>query len=340
MSLEARINAAWYGRPGALWLLWPLELLFRVLSALRKKTLSPEHCGAPVVVVGNIAVGGSGKTPAVLAVCRYLQERGYKPGIVSRGYGGQSDHYPLLVDKNTPPALAGDEPCLMARRTGLPVAVAPDRPAAARLLVEAQGCDIIVSDDGLQHYRLARDLEILVIDGRRGLGNGHCLPVGPLREPASRVAAVDLCLVNGGGEEVVVPSAATVPRFDMQLRGRELVNVRSGERRDVAEFVATEVRVNALAGIGHPQRFFDTLKSLGFAPVAHPFPDHHQFVEADLGFTESLPIIMTEKDAVKCAAFATEQCWMLPVDAEIDSDFYTQLQRHLATLMPATQAGE
>jgi tetraacyldisaccharide 4'-kinase len=317
MSLEQRINAAWYGRAGWLLLLFPLTLLFRLTAALRRSLVVPQPCGAPVIIVGNISVGGSGKTPAVLALAEFCRHRGYRVGIVSRGYGGQAPHYPYLLDAGTEPSIAGDEPCLIARRSGLSVAVAPDRVAAAKLLVEQEQCNIIISDDGLQHYRLARDIEILLVDGQRGFGNGFCLPVGPLREPIARAVQVDLTIINGGSD--------TLSGHTMLLAGDTAVNLSSGERLDLSAWPEAERRIHAVAGIGNPMRFFQALRSKGFDVIEHAFADHHTFSAADFYFADHYPVIMTEKDAVKCALFNVENCWMLPVNGEIDSAFYDEL---------------
>ncbi|CAA0088415.1 Tetraacyldisaccharide 4'-kinase [Zhongshania aliphaticivorans] len=326
MSLEQRINAAWYGRPGWLLLLLPLSYLFRCVAALRRYLISAESCGAPVIVVGNISVGGSGKTPAVLALADYCRDRGYQVGIVSRGYGGQAPHYPYLLDHKTTPSIAGDEPCLIARRSGFPVAVAPDRLAAAKLLVNEKHCNLIISDDGLQHYRLRREIEVLLIDGQRGFGNGHCLPVGPLREPVSRVNDVDLCLINGG--------SSTLEGHTMSLIGNVAVNLSQRNRRELKDWPDDERRVHAVAGIGNPSRFFNALREHGFDVIEHPFADHHSFVASDLQFGDSLPVIMTEKDAVKCASFSEDNWWMLPVDANIADEFFEVLDMLLASRAP------
>tara|TARA_R110001592_G_scaffold6774_6_gene36768 strand:- start:50226 stop:51209 length:984 start_codon:yes stop_codon:yes gene_type:complete len=326
MSLEQRINAAWYGRAGWLLLLFPLALLFRLIAGLRRSFTEPQSCGAPVIIVGNITVGGSGKTPAVLALAEFCRHRGYRVGIVSRGYGGQAPYYPYLLEPATEPSIAGDEPCLIARRSGLPVAVAPDRLAAAKLLVEQERCNIIISDDGLQHYRLARDIEILLLDGQRGFGNGFCLPVGPLREPIARASQVDLTIINGGSD--------TLSGHTMLLVGETAINLSSGERRGFSAWPEAERRIHAVAGIGNPSRFFQALRSKGFEVIEHAFADHHAFTTADICFADHYPVIMTEKDAVKCAQFKLENCWMLPVDGEIGSAFYdefTVLLERLAT---------
>lgn len=314
MPLEQWINAAWYGRAGWLRLLLPLTYLFRSIAALRRHFISPQSCGAPVIVVGNISVGGSGKTPAVLALADFCRDRGYRVGIVSRGYGGQAPHYPYLLDETTDPSIAGDEPCLIARRSGLPVAVAPDRLAAAKLLVEQQQCNLILSDDGLQHYRLARDIEVLLIDGERGFGNGFCLPVGPLREPISRASSVDLTIINGG--------SGTLAGHTMLLPGDTARNLTNGEARLLKDWPAGERRIHAVAGIGNPARFFNALRSKGFDVIEHAFADHQAFSAELVTFADSHPVIMTEKDAVKCAQFNLDNSWMLPVDADIDQAFF------------------
>ena len=326
MNLEQQLNARWYGRPGILWLLLPLEGLFRAVAALRRRLIEPQRLPVPVIVVGNLAVGGSGKTPMVLALVEHLRQRGYRPGVVSRGYGGKAASYPLFVRADTSPRDAGDEPCLIARRSGVPVAVAPDRPAAAELLIAQAGCDILISDDGLQHYRLARDIEIVLVDAARGFGNGHCLPVGPLREPRSRLQAVSLCVSNG---EI----AADLPEVShsMQLSGQVLVNLNDGQRCGVAEWAGSQ-RIHAVAGIGHPPRFFASLRALGFEPIEHAFGDHHAFQPDDLQFGDDLPVVMTEKDAVKCAAFCPDNSWMLPVDAQLSDDFFATLDIELESL--------
>jgi tetraacyldisaccharide 4'-kinase len=325
VSFETRLNRAWYGRPGLLYLLLPLEWLFRLIALLRRLLLQPEHSAAAVLVVGNISVGGSGKTPVVLALAEHCKGLGYQVGIVSRGYGGQAPQYPYFVDANSAPEHGGDEPCLMARRSGLPVAVDANRHAAVKFLQDQHGCNLIISDDGLQHYRMARDIEILVVDGQRGFGNGHCLPVGPLREPLSRAAEIDLRIINGSDE-------CGLGGYLMQLSGKVLVNLNTGEQRQLSDWPKAQQRCHAIAGIGNPQRFFSALVAADFDVIEHAFPDHHPYRSADLDFDDNLPVLMTEKDAVKCAEFATANCWMLPVDGEIDASFYSELQRRLAAL--------
>lgn len=259
----------------------------------------------PVIVVGNMTVGGTGKTPLVAWLAGMLQRAGHKPGIIARGYGGRAGSWPQAVTPRSDPALVGDEPVLLARRTGCPVVVAPDRVAAADVLLRDYLCTVIISDDGLQHYRLGRDLEIAVIDGERRFGNEFCLPAGPLREPLARLQRVPIQIVNGQ------PLAG---EFGMSMQSAGFSRLGSAEivaRPD--EFA--EKRVHALAGIGYPQRFFRQLRLLGLQPIEHVFPDHHRFRASDLAFGDDLPIVMTEKDAVKCERFAPGNAWYLHIAA-------------------------
>ncbi|MBL8535473.1 MAG: tetraacyldisaccharide 4'-kinase [Betaproteobacteria bacterium] len=273
-----------------------------------KKTL---RLPVPVVVVGNITVGGTGKTPLIVWLAHGLARRGYRPGIVTRGYGG-SGKGESEVRPDSDPGDAGDETVLLARRSGCPVWRGADRVAAGRALLAAHPeCDCILSDDGLQHYRLARRVEIAVVDGARGFGNRLPLPAGPLREPVDRLEQVDAVVINGPGE-VPVPAG-----FAMRLSGEKLVNMVQGHRvRDLAAKAGT--KVHAVAGIGNPDRFFRTLRAAGLEVTEHAFPDHHRFTPADLDFGDDLPVIMTEKDAVKCFGFAAEHWWYLPVAASAD----------------------
>lgn len=267
----------------------------------------------PVVIVGNITAGGTGKTPLVLWLCEFLKEQGYTPGIVSRGYGGSGQT--TAVRENSSPDLAGDEPVLLAQRSRCPVWIGRDRVAAARALIATNpGCNIIVSDDGLQHYRLRRDFEIAVIDGSRGTGNGLPLPAGPLRESTGRLSNVDAVVVTGDS----IPPAAGAATFSMALEGsgfRNLLN--PAVHQEAGAFRGK--RVHAVAGIGNPARFFDHLQRLGLNFVAHAFPDHHAYTQADLDFGDTDAIVMTEKDAIKCMRFARENYWALPVDARVDA---------------------
>ncbi len=306
-----------------------LSFAFSVAVAARRAlyrigVLRTERIGIPVVVVGNITAGGSGKTPLVLWVAQALAAQGWRPGIVSRGYGGRLAALrepPVEVGIAADPALVGDEPLLLARRAGCPVWVGADRVAACRgLRTHHPECDVLVLDDGLQHYRLARDFEIAVVDAR-GLGNGQLFPAGPLREPASRLASVDAVVCNG---------SSAIAGLAMRLRGDRFVRLAGGGAGAEAAALGSK-RVHAVAGIGDPQRFFRHLEALGLEVVAHGFPDHHAFAAADLEFGDDLPVVMTEKDAVKCARFAQPRFWMLPVDAEPDPALGLLIREKLST---------
>ncbi len=308
-------------------LLMPLSLVFRGAVGLRRAAyrvgLAPVHrLPVPVIVVGNVTAGGTGKTPAVLWLADFLRRRGYLPGIVSRGYGG-THAAPHCVTEASDPYAFGDEPVLLARRSGCEVWIGADRVAAARaLLAEQPSCNVLISDDGLQHYRLGRDIEICVLDGTRGLGNGWMLPAGPLREPASRLAAVDAILINGSAVETDPRHSALAPipaerRFRMTLEGREFYNLLNPGNRTGAEHFRAR-RLHAIAGIGNPRRFFQHLTDLGLEFVAHSFPDHYPYRPDDIDYVDAEAIVMTEKDAVKCKAFADERHWVLPVDGEIE----------------------
>ena len=287
-------------------------------ALFRAGVLRTRRVSAPVVVVGNLIAGGSGKTPLTLALIERLRAEGWTPGVASRGYGRQNARTPRWVDADTPSALGGDEPVLIARRTGAKVRVDADRVAAAQALIDA-GCDIVVCDDGLQHIRLARDVEIEVIDGRRRYGNGRLLPAGPLREPHARAQRCDFHVVNFGAD-------AGEPGFGewpMRLTLQDAQPLRGGRPIPLAQFVGQ--RVHAVAGIGDPERFFAMLRALGIAVVPHAFPDHHAYVAADLDFGSALPVLMTEKDAVKCAPFAAELCCSVPIRTDLPEAFWVAL---------------
>jgi tetraacyldisaccharide 4'-kinase len=325
--VDAALHKLWYSpAPSPGWLR-PLSALYGVVSgrlAARHKAAAVQ-LPVPVIVVGNISVGGTGKTPFVLWVVQRLRAQGWRPGVISRGYGGQAPRYPLRVSASTDAFWCGDEPALIARRLGVPVAVAPDRVAAARLLLDTGEVDILVTDDGLQHYRLARDLEICVVDGSRGLGNGALLPAGPLREPAARLHQVDLVVVNGGDWR---PDGVAALR--MNLGTREALPLDGGAPRPLSAFAGA--KVHAVAGIGNPQRFFASLRSAGIEVIPHPFPDHHRYRDIDLCFDGGLPLLMTEKDAVKCTAQARPGRWYVPAEAEIEAQGAALVQQLLDRL--------
>lgn len=281
--------------------------LYRV--GLRRKTRLP----IPVVIVGNITVGGTGKTPLVLYLARLLRQEGYQPAIISRGYEGNSTQA-VLVDASSTVAEVGDEAVLMYRRADCPIAVGQNRVAAAQILLRQGNCNIILSDDGLQHYALQRDIEIAVIDGTRRFGNGYMLPCGPLREPTERLESVDLVIVNG--------SAYEDGEYTMAIAGQTAVNLQDGRQLHLADFTQPCI---AVAGIGNPQRFFDLLVAQGVKASCHAFPDHHQFTAEDLQFAPQQTVLMTEKDAVKCTEFATSNFWYVPITAQPEAKFTEQL---------------
>jgi len=298
--------------PPALWLLAPLAGLYSVVAARNRRQTRPERMAVPVIVVGNITVGGAGKTPLTLWLAGQLKERGWRPGIVSRGYGGRGA-LPRPVAPDSAAVDVGDEPILLARRSGVPVWVGRDRVAAGNALLAAHpDVNVVLCDDGLQHYRLARDVELAVFDGR-GAGNGWRLPAGPLREPLSRLAAVDAVICNGAPDERLPPA---LPRFDMHLRAGEFYRLDDPQQRCSADDLAGR-NLHALAGIGDPARFFRTLEGLGLTFSHHPFPDHHAYGAADLAFAKDGVLLMTEKDAVKCAGLTAGETWVLPVEAKL-----------------------
>lgn len=313
-----RLLSAWYdeaARPPA----WArlLEPLYRAIVAMRRWLyrrgwLRSGHPGVPVVIVGNLTVGGAGKTPLVILVTQQLAELGRRPAVVSRGYGGAEPRSPYRVQGDDDPAFTGDEPLLLARATGCPVWICRDRLAAARAAAAA-GADVIVADDGLQHYRLQRDFEIVVVDGARGLGNGRCLPAGPLREPGARLVEADLVVYNGEGG--CRPPGAVL----MSLVGDEAVRLDAAKRQPLAAFAPGPV--HGIAGIGHPQRFFDFLARHGLDVIPHPLPDHGVVPEALLAPLDGHPVLMTSKDAARCARTPESQaCWEVPVAADLGTD--------------------
>jgi len=300
--------------------LYPMSLVYRAAIAVRRSLFRAGMLGVarmpvPVIVIGNVTAGGSGKTPLVLWLVNYLRDRGMRPGIVSRGYGG-SAVMPHQVTHSSDAAVCGDEPVMLAQRTGVPVWIGADRSAAAMALLRVfPDCTVIVSDDGMQHYSLGRDVEIAVVDGAYGFGNGLLLPAGPLREPTERLREVDAVVINEPGATDLAFTSRT--RFAMVLQSRGFYNLLNPDHQAAPELFLNR-RVHALAGIGNPQRFFAHLQRLGLAFSAHPFPDHHAFTASDIHFDDAEFIVMTEKDAVKCRSFGSEKHWFLRVDAEID----------------------
>ncbi len=322
---ERRLQRIWYGtRPDYIALL-PLSWLYCALTILRRLTyrsglLATTRLHSCVIVVGNVSVGGTGKTPLVIALAERLRKAGIKVGILARGYRGQASYWPQAVGRDSDPQQLGDEAVLLARKTRSPVFAGPRRVAAGRALLQISPCDVLICDDGLQHYAMHRDLEIATVDRRRGHGNGRCLPAGPLREPLSRLRQVDAVVVLGDGADQgygmqLVPAAAC--RIGVPT-----------ESRDLTAFRRTPL--HAVAGIADPQRFFSMLRSAGLTIQAHPFADHHPFKAADLDFNDDRPVLMTEKDALKCEAFSKANWWFVPVDAQLDSAFFGWLFGALA----------
>ena len=329
MALRETLQSAWYNGGPLPWWARPVATLYGAATGVRRWLfrhgwLRSERLPAPVVVVGNLSVGGTGKTPLSIALAIELRRRGFKPGVVSRGYGG-TQRKPLLLGDKPDPARVGDEPCLI-HASGTPVAVGRDRPAAARLLLAA-GCDVVLADDGLQHYRLSRDVEICVVDGVRRFGNGRLLPAGPLREPLRRLQRVDFCVNNGG-----IPAAGEIP---MTLRSERAVNLHDAREQALVAFAGQ--RVHAVAGIGNPQRFFDSLRAAGMQVIEHRFDDHHRFAAADLAFAPDCPVLMTDKDAIKCADFARADWWRVPASAQLPAEFFAQLLQRLDARASATR---
>jgi tetraacyldisaccharide 4'-kinase len=330
MAASEKLLNAWYQGHPALRLLWPLECLYRaVVQRKRQRFLAGEgeiyRAPVPVVVVGNITVGGTGKTPMILSLIAHCQARGLKVGVVSRGYGATPPRLPWRVRAEQSASEAGDEPLLIVQRTGVPLMIDPDRSRAVRALLAEETLDLILCDDGMQHYRLARDIELVLIDAARGLGNRRCLPAGPLREPVERLDSVDAVLFNGA-------SSDSAEGFAFTLQPSALVNVRSGERVGLEHFPAGQA-LHAVAGIGNPQRFFNTLQALHWRPIPHAFVDHAQFDAAQLNFSPALPLVMTEKDAVKCRAFAADDWWYLAVDAQPSPAFLAWFDGRLESLL-------
>ena len=320
--IQRWIEEGWYRgswRTQALTLLLlPLSLLFCLLVTLRRwgyrlSWLSSFPLSVPIIVIGNLSVGGTGKTPLVIALAHWLRQQGYHPAIISRGYGRRDESVLQQVSTESDPAEVGDEPLLIARESGAAVYVCSDRVAAAKEAIR-QGADLILSDDGLQHYRLQRTVELAVVDGERLLGNRLCLPAGPLREPPSRLQSVDAVVING-------EQTSEDNHFPMLLQPQPLYRLDNPQQHsDLADLAGKGV--HAVAGIGNPQRFFDLLRKAKLNPILHPFSDHHQYNNDELRFEDaSLPLLMTEKDAVKCKGLAIAKertIWVVPVEAELD----------------------
>lgn len=323
MSLT--IDKLWYGNHPLKWTLLPVSWGYRLIVGVRRwylQNFCQIHCSVPLIVVGNLTVGGVGKTPLVIALAHQMQRKGLKVGIVSRGYGATIKDYPHEVQPNDSADQVGDEPLMIARKANCPVVISPVRTKAVDYLLEKHQVQIIISDDGLQHYRMGRAIEIAVVDGTRGLGNGLCLPAGPLREPERRLKQVDFVIVNEGiadKRSSIRPNA-----YRMNLVPGSITKLSTHETVSSNAIVGS---IAAVAAIGNPQRFYSTLGQLGIEFTAYSYPDHYQFKSNDLNYKES-SIIMTEKDAVKCFSFSSDKMYYLPVEAQLDDAFWQALWSH------------
>lgn len=330
--MSSGIDRIWYGRSCLAQCLRPLSWMYRAIFAARRwfmiQFFRQKH-DIPIIVVGNLTVGGTGKTPLLIAIVKFLQQQGLRVGVVSRGYRSRAKQYPFWVKEDTPVELAGDEPLLIAKNTSAPVVISPKRNAAINALIEECPIDVIVSDDGLQHDAMKSALDIVVVDGIRGLGNGYCLPAGPLREPASRLKHCDFIVVNGGGDRSLDHCLMQQREYHrMTVQPLHLIQLQTEQCLDLVRFQQRYKKpVAAVAGIGHPARFFDTLMTLGILFEPHIFPDHHRFIQQDLsGFQNG--VIMTEKDAIKCQAFAEINWYYLSIAAQLPDSFWSALLMH------------
>ena len=314
------IEKLWYGKNKSFWLLLPFSFLYGLISCVRRQLyklgiFKSWQSPVPIIVIGNLSAGGNGKTPLAISLIEALKAKGLKVGLVSRGYGGKSNHYPLILDENTSTKQAGDEPVLIYHRTHVPVAVAPKRIDAVKALLDSHQLDVILTDDGLQHYALARDIEIVVVDGKRLFGNGWWIPAGPMRERRSRLKSVDLIIINGDSSEDFINQYPD-RTFTMQLIPDHVVNLSTNKQCELSALH----HIYAIAGISNPKRFFDMLTQMGADLVyTESFADHQNFtlplLEKVVGTNQTL--LMTEKDAVKCRQFALPNWWYLPIDAVI-----------------------
>ncbi len=326
----------WYSQNPVAWLLWPVSIIFCGISFVRRLCFSigifnSVSFDVPVVIIGNISVGGSGKTPLLISICEYLKQQGRKPGIVSRGYGGRITGVKQL-DINDEAIAVGDEPCMIFQRTQCPVVVGSDRPAAVAHLLNNNDCDIVLSDDGLQHYRLQRSVEIAVVDAKRLHGNGFCLPAGPLREPVRRLKNVDMVVFNGKTDRQLkdnITSLFYALKFEM------LVNLFTSEQLQLTKLKSKNIL--AVAAIGNPQRFFELLKQQGLTVNEQAFPDHYFYSDVDIQLWSGKCVLMTEKDAVKCRQRIQQKkingdftnLWYLPVSAKFNNELEQALNKLL-----------
>ncbi len=322
------IERMWYTpkKTALAYLLYPMSKLFFLIAKRRRQQQSSSAYKSklPVIIVGNITVGGTGKTPVVEAICNHLLKKGFSPAIISRGYGGSAKSYPFVISKSTKPCQCGDEPYMLSKLLpNIPIVISPKRVDSVRYIEnQLQDVNVIISDDGLQHYALARDIEIAVVDGKRGFGNQLLLPAGPLREPIQRLKEVDFTIINGG-EDISFENS-----FNMRLVPSCFVNIASGQTLSISAFQKQyqNDELVAIAGIGNPKRFFDQLASLGFHQLkVRAFPDHYAYKAQDFNDLDAKLVVMTYKDAVKCESFATKHFWYLKVEPKIEDGFFAQL---------------
>lgn len=317
----------WQKKNFLAYLLWPLSFVYGIFISLRRKLyqmhfLKISYLSVPVIVVGNITIGGTGKTPVVIRLARFLKEKGWRPGIISRGYGGNTQHFPCLVHQNSNAREVGDEPLLIAQHTACPTIIDPNRSRGAKNLLKRSNCNIVISDDGLQHLSLGRNIEIVVVDGERRFGNNFCLPAGPLREPASRLNSVDF-IVSKGTARVNEFKLSLVPDYFYPL-------IQPKSTYTAAHF--QNKKIHAVAGIGNPNQFFNSLRKLGLQIIEHPFPDHYLFKPRDFNYGKDAIIIMTEKDAVKCVGFVDARLWCLRTKTELDNQFLNALLNRITAI--------
>lgn len=317
------LDQYWYDRNLIAWLLWPLSLVFCALVFVRRSFYKSGFFKSvgfniPVVIVGNISVGGTGKTPLITKLVELLESWGYRTGVISRGYGGQGP-WPYHLSKESQAAESGDEPLQIFKRTGCPIVVGPDRIQDIAVLLQNHELDLVLCDDGLQHYRLQRDLELIVVDAQRQFGNRFCLPAGPLREPVSRARNADWVIQNGGDSD-----------YSFSIQSGKVIRLMNRQELNFSDFAAT--KVHAVAGIGNPQRFFNLLRTAGLDIIEHAFPDHHNFIQQELEFSDEWPVLMTEKDSVKCSHFSLNNLWYVPVDIKLSDTFLTDFKRKISEL--------
>ena len=328
--MRDRLVQGWSGYGWFNVLMLPVSWVYQVLFWCNRQLyslglLATRSVPAPVIVVGGITAGGAGKTPLVIAIADYFKQQGRRPGIVSRGYGGKTGQGAVRVSHLTTARQVGDEPQLIHELTGLPVVVGPDRIESGRYLVQQCQCDLVINDDGFQRFSLARDVDIAVVDGQAGFGNGWCLPAGPLREKPAALKRADLVVVNGAPDDgLALPGNV----FEMSMELVDAYNLKSGQRRDIATFEGSPV--HAVAGLGNPERFFRQLEQQAIPITRHAFFDHHRFEETDLVFDDSLPVLMTEKDGIKCRNMtAAKLIWVISARASLDPGFFTGLEQLL-----------